>query len=105
MNWKQNDVLAPKSSHLGYVLETGDKNIKFFGSDTPDDKPIEPLQTPLLEHTSAVCENGVLLIENQNLEFELEKGNYHGIELSLFHMNIRANVKERCQAFIENNIK
>ena len=105
LNWKRDGGLAPKSDHLGYVLETGDKNIKFFGADTPDDKPIDPLLAPLIGHTSAACANGALLIENQHLENELEEGNYHGIELSLFHMNIRANAVARSQAYLHNQNK
>lgn len=100
LNWRQDGALAPKNMHLGYVLETGDKNINFFGADEPDEFPIAPLQAPLLHHTYAKCDQGALLIENQHLENELMEGNYHGIELSLFHMNIRANVKERGMAYL-----
>ncbi|MEM6630800.1 MAG: DUF3089 domain-containing protein [Bacteroidota bacterium] len=104
LNWKRDGGYAPKSAHLGYVLPTGEMNFPFFGRDTPDELPTGPLSAPLPAHTYATCENGVLLIENQQVETELEKGNYHILELSLFYMNIRANVAERCYAYLEAQV-
>lgn len=102
LNWKRDGGYVAKLAHLGYVKANGDLNFQLFGEDLPDETPIGPLPAPIIGHTHVKSENGVLLIENQQLAEELEEGNYHGLELSLFHMNIRANVAERSRYFLEN---
>jgi len=100
LNWKRDGEFAPATDHLGYVPESGETRIKLIGADKAGDELIGQLDAPILQHTHAFCENGVLLIENQNLENDAGEGDYHGIELSLFHMNIRMNVAERSVAYL-----
>lgn len=105
LNWKKDGGHTDQSSHLGFVEESGRTQIDLWGADKADAESLGPLSSPIPNHTHAACENGVVLIENQNLAREILVGDYHAIELSLFHMNIRKNVAERSQAYLMRNSK
>ena len=101
LNWRRDGQREDKNENLGYVPQSGEYNLKFYG----DDEDYEPTQfgalpAPVIGHTFAYCENGRLLVDDQGKDVEfLGDGNYHGLDYLLFHMDIRANLVERVKAY------
>ncbi|MEO0469623.1 MAG: DUF3089 domain-containing protein [Bacteroidota bacterium] len=100
LTWRQSGELAPKTLHRGYVAEVGTQAVKIMGEDTAEDREIPALGSPIRGHTSARVEKGALLIEEQPQLQSLMEGNYHGQDLSLFHMDIRENAPLRYRAWL-----
>ena len=77
-----------------------------MGDDVPAGEVFESLEKPKPAHTYATCVNGKLLIEDQvDASDGMGKGNYHGLDYRLFHMNIRENVKTRVEAYRSHTMK
>ena len=66
----------------------------------------EPLAAPMPQMLQAQCKNGVLYISDQTDTVfggqggSFGGGNYHGLDYSVFHMDIRENAKLRAQTFL-----
>jgi len=102
ITWKRDGDLGTKELHKGYVPQSGKYNLKFYGSDAANGTEFLPLGPPQIAHTHAFCKNGRLMVAVQEREnVLLGEGNYHGLDYMLFHMDIRANVKERVHAYLE----
>jgi len=105
LNWKRDGGKEESKKNLGYVPQSGEYNLKFYGDDE-DYEPTEfgPLGAPIKAHTFAYCEEGRLLVDDQGKDVEfMGDGNYHGLDYLLFHMDIRANLGDRVRAFIKEN--
>ena len=77
-----------------------------MGEDVAAGEVFQSLAKPQPGYTYATCVNGKLLIENQiDASDSMGKGNYHGLDYRLFHMNIRENVKTRVAAYREKTNK
>jgi len=104
LTWKADDQKAAKELNKGAVPFTGVYNSSVMGDDVATGEVFESLSKPDPEYTHATCVNGKLLVANQaDASDAMGKGNYHGLDYILFHMNIRDNVKQRVQAYRENN--
>jgi hypothetical protein len=101
LNWRRDGEKEVKEKNLGFVHQSGEYNLKFYGDDE-DYEPtqFETLQAPVKAHTFAYCEDGRLLVDDQGKDTEfLGDGNYHGLDYLLFHMDIRANLVDRVKAY------
>lgn len=104
LTWKTDGKKGAKELNKGAVPFTGDYNMTFTGDDVAVGEVFESLAKPEPNYTYATCVNGKLLIEDQiDASDGMGKGNYHGLDYRLFHMNIRENVKTRVSAYMNKN--
>lgn len=100
LSWESNEELVQKSAHMGAVT-TGDLSFFFKGALLNKHTGQQPTKLSKFDnHTYARCQNGRLLVEAQidnafSKGTNEEKQNYHGVDINLFYMNIRENVKVR----------
>ncbi len=87
LSWRRDSQAIPKSENLGSLPVTG----PYF------------LSAPHKEQTGAQCKDGILWIdvpEASGYSMALfPGGGYHAYDYNLFWMNIRANLKERTDAY------
>ncbi len=107
LSWQRDGGYAPASLHKGGVPPTGKFSGKFWGDDSPQRVVFDPLQAPLPNGTWAACKRGQLMVADQSntpfREFDMfGTGNYHGMDYSLFHMDIRANADARIAAYMQS---
>jgi hypothetical protein len=104
LSWKRNYEMASSELNKGFVPTNGIYNLKSYGNDEKVDAKFGKLEAPIKGHTSAICINGRLIVEDQDMSKNpMGEGNYHGIDFQLFHMNIRQNVSDRVRAYLANN--
>ncbi len=104
LTWKTDGKKAARELNKGAVPFTGNYNLTVMGDDVAAGEVFESLAKPEPAHTYATCVNGKLLIEDQvDASDGMGKGNYHGLDYRLFHMDIRENVKTRVAAYDVNN--
>ena len=66
----------------------------------------EPLAAPESQMLQAQCKDGVLYISDQSNTVFADQGgsfgggNYHGLDYTVFHLDIRENAKLRVQTFL-----
>lgn len=105
LTWKRNGQRAPASLHKGGVPFTGKFSLKMWGDDSPQGMTFPPLKAPIPNHTWAECKDGMLVVAGQTgTPFggaDMGGKNYHGLDYSLFHMDIRANAQARVEAFMQ----
>jgi hypothetical protein len=103
LTWLRDGGPAPAALHKGAVPISGSFQIKFWGSDTAQGMQFPPLGAPLKSWTGAACRDGFLFVKDQSGGV-LRKGgagaNYHGLDYSLFAMDIRENAQARVAAFL-----
>jgi len=100
ITWRADEVRAEASAHLGNVPASGIYNLDFRGADEGVGATFDPLGPPQPQHTFAYCKDGRLFVAEQpNPSMALGKGNYHGFDFQLFHMDIRKNLGDRVRAF------
>ena len=100
LTWRRNGGMENKNAHKGFVPSAGTYNLSMTGSDDPKGMIINELTAPKVNHTRATCNEGRLLVERQDVPNTiLGKGNYHGIDYQLFHMDIRQNLSERFRSY------
>ena len=106
LTWKTDGKKGGKELNKGAVPFTGDYNLTIMGEDVAAGEVFQSLAKPQPGYTYATCVNGKLLIENQiDASDSMGKGNYHGLDYRLFHINIRENVKTRVAAYREKTNK
>ena len=104
LSWKRDEIRVNEEEHLGFVSNSGEYNLKFYGNDEKEDVEFQPLSKPQLGYTWAKCVDGSLIVKTQEGHPDvLGKGNYHGLDFQLFHMNIRRNLSDRVRAYFDNH--
>lgn len=104
LTWTVDEEFAKPEEHKGYVPASGEYNLDFYGKDELKEVEFQPLGPPVPAHTYATCREGRLLVEQQDHTSEtLGKGNYHGWDYQLFHLDIRENLGQRARAFLNSS--
>ena len=106
LSWELNGGLATKQQHLGAVPASGRFQVELGGSTAATGVVFEPLAAPESQMLQAQCKDGVLYISDQSNTVFADQGgsfgggNYHGLDYTVFHMDIRENAKLRVQTFL-----
>ncbi len=102
LNWSYNGGHETADRHKGYVLSSGEFNLRFAGKDEAGGTIFMPLDPPIVGHTFARCEEGRLLVKPiEGASEAMGEGNYHGYDYQLFHMDIRQNLSDRTRAYFQ----
>ena len=113
LSWQLNGGLADKSLHKGAVKASGRFQVELTGSMAATGVTFEAMDAPQPQMLQAQCKNGVLYISDQSDTVFGQQGgsfgggNYHGLDYSVFYMDIRENAKLRVQTYLaryQNNI-
>lgn len=104
LNWSYGNDIAPAELNLGSVSVSGAYTMRMEGDDYSDNVVFSAHNSPMVGYTWAQCRDSYLYVENQSgTEYEklgkLPDQSYHGIDLPLFHMNIRENVSSRISKY------
>jgi hypothetical protein len=107
LSWRVDDEMADASLNEGAVPPAGTYNVAFGpADDVPSGDTITALDAPSVGHTWAQCRDGTLFVANQTgtafggAGAFGDEANYHMLDYSLFHMNIRNNAILRVRAFL-----
>ncbi len=108
LSWEVGGGRAGKEMHVGAVPMSGDFGVEIRGDDTARGTQFESLKSPLPNYVEAECKDGILFITDQsetvfNLGSGFGRGNYHGLDYPIFHMDIRENVKLRVATYLQQN--
>ncbi len=107
LTWRRDGGRAEAALHQGGVAPSGRFSMQVWGDDVPQDVVFEPLGAPMPKLTWAECKDGILWAADQskNPLGQLSiRGNYHGLDYPLFHMDIRKNVAERVAAYLQRGL-
>jgi hypothetical protein len=105
LTWKSDTKPAPKALHLGAVkVPPREQGLKALQPQHSGNR-ITALPAPIKAHTSAQCDNWLIVEEQHDPAFYhvFYKGNYHMHDFSLFYMNIRQNAIDRTNAYLEKH--
>lgn len=106
LSWKRDGGLAGRDRHLGAVPVSGTFQVALSGADRATGVVFEPLAGAIPNMLEAQCRDGVLFITDQsdgpfgNVGGSFGRGNYHGLDYPVFHMDIRENARLRVAAFL-----
>ena len=106
LSWQLNGGLADKSLHKGAVKASGRFQVELTGSMAATGVTFEAMDAPQPQMLQAQCKNGVLYISDQSDTVFGQQGgsfgggNYHGLDYSVFYMDIRENAKLRVQTYL-----
>jgi hypothetical protein len=105
LSWTTDETPAPASESLGAVAPTGAFSLRLRGPDVAQGIEFNPMQAPLPGYTSARCQDGILVVDDQagtpfGARGALPGDNYHGLDYALFYMDIRRNAIARVEAFL-----
>ncbi len=107
LSWKRDGAKAAAELHRGAVPTSGSFSARMFGDDAAQGVTFPPLGAPLPAMTWAECKDGFLyvkdLADSVFAGLILPGKNYHGLDYSLFHMDIRHNVEQRLKAWMAAN--
>jgi hypothetical protein len=107
LSWKMNEIAVEKTQHLGALPVTTEGSFLNILFNWPTGFQRSALGSPQPEWTSAQCRKGLLYVQPQ-LQGPFSDGglnvsqDYHLYDYNLFYMNIRSNVKERVEAFLNS---
>lgn len=108
LSWKRDGGRSPATMHLGAVPISGTFSVRMFGDDSPQGVEFKQLEAPQPGLTWAECRNGFLYVADQSggvfNRFILPGKNYHGLDYSLFHVDIRNNVAERVSSYLKASL-
>lgn len=106
LSWRRDGGRTEASAHLGGVPAVGRFQLSGW-SDKATGVTFEALGAPASKVTGAACENGLLIADDlRQSPFKsliMEQWNYHGLDYPLFHMDLRANIKSRIDAYTRPN--
>lgn len=106
LSWTVDGGLAGRDQHLGAVPVSGTFQIGLGGDDSATGVVFEPLGAPIDHLVQAQCRNGVLFITDQSgtafggMSGAFGRGNYHGLDYPIFHMDIRENARLRVATYL-----
>jgi hypothetical protein len=104
LSWRRDGARVGRELHQGGVPASGKFSTQVWGDDAPQGVVFESLGAPMPESTWAECQGGILVVADQSgnpLGRLSLRGNYHGLDYPLFHMDIRKNVNERVGAYLQ----
>jgi hypothetical protein len=105
LTWRRDGGRAEAALHQGGVPPSGKFSAKLWGDDAPQGLVFEPLGAPMPKLTWAECKDGILWVAdlsgNPLGKLSVPRNNYHGLDYPLFHMDIRKNVAERVNAYLQ----
>lgn len=107
LSWELDGGLVTAEKHVGGVPASGEFQFSISGDNAAIGVEFEPLAAPVTQLVSAQCKKGILFISDQsNTAFKkigvgFVKGSYHLLDLSIFHLDIRENVKVRIAAYFD----
>lgn len=102
LSWRINEKFVDAEENLGAVATTGEFDISFWNGEQAPEATLQALGPIYEEFTSAQCKQGKLVVQDlsQTIFKKVLLGeNYHGIDYSLFHQNIRHNALERVKRY------
>lgn len=107
LTWTTNEKLASRDLHLGSAPISGSYSMKFYGADKAPKIHFNPPTAITTEFTHAQCKEGMLYVADlANTEYaklgSMSDKSYHGIDLPLFHLNIRQNVQLRIENYFSD---
>jgi hypothetical protein len=107
LSWRLDGGFVDKKHHKGAIESSGAGQLEMWGADVASGVVFGPLGEPISALVHARCENGSLHISDlSESEFSEEPGvtagNYHGIDYSMFYMDIRENAKLRTSTYLAN---
>jgi hypothetical protein len=106
LTWKVDGEPADAALNMGAVPPSGTFSIRFWGDDRAAGTRFDALAAPLVGHVGAQCKDGGLVVDAQDGTvfgaYDLGGQNYHGLDYALFYMNIRANAKQRVDAYVSS---
>lgn len=105
LSWRLDGELVDQTHHKGALANSGAAQLEMWGEDVATGVIFGPLSEPIPKLVHARCEKGSLHITDQSeTEFGQEGGvtggNYHGLDYSMFYMDIRENAKLRSTAYL-----
>ena len=108
LTWTTGPKVAESQYHLGAAAISGAYTMKFYGSDDIDPILFQSQVKVTQGVTQAQCRDGTLYVRDlSDTEYSklgsMKDKSYHGIDLPLFHMNIRQNVKVRIEHYLLNS--
>jgi hypothetical protein len=105
LSWRRDGDLTPKDKHRGAVAPSGRFQFPFF-SDRATGVEFGPLGKPIPGLTSAVCKDGLLILDDMRqtplARLIIQEWNYHGLDYPAFHMDLRENIRVRIEAYKAN---
>ncbi len=111
LSWELDGGLVTAEQHVGGVPASGEFQFSLSGSNAATGVEFEPLAAPVTHLVSAQCKNGILFISDQSdtafkkIAVGFLEGSYHILDLSMFHLDIRENVKVRIAAYFDEHEK
>lgn len=107
LSWKRDGARVGAEAHRGGVPASGSFSARMFGDDAAQGMQFPPLGAPIPSLTWAECREGYLFVKDLSASafsgIILPGRNYHGLDLPLFHMDIRHNVDQRVTAWHARN--
>ncbi len=107
LTWRRDGGRAEAALHQGGVAPSGTFSLQVWGDDAPQGVAFGPLGAPMPKLTWAECKGGILWAADQSKnplgQLSL-RGNYHGLDYPLFHMDIRKNVAARVAAYLQRGL-
>jgi hypothetical protein len=105
LSWRFDGQLVDQNHHKGALVSVGEPQLQMWGDDVASGMVFSPLGAPIPGLVYARCEKGSLHVTDQSeTEFGQQPavtgGNYHGLDYSLFYMDIRENAKMRVSAYL-----
>jgi len=103
LSWNRDGARVAAEAHRGGVPASGSFSAQMFGDDAAQGMQFPPLGTPIAALTWAECREGYLFVKDLSgsafAGIILPGKNYHGLDVPLFHMDIRQNIGERLTAW------
>ncbi len=109
LSWRTDENKISLNKHLGAVPISGAYTMKLVGDDASNNVTFFAPEKPMRNYTWAQCRDGFLYVADQSgKDYEklgkLPDKSYHGIDLPLFHMDIRHNAKQRIDAYFNTQV-
>ena len=106
LSWTTQETRVSAEKHLGAAAISGAYTMKMAGDEVSDSVRFEQVAAPMPQYTWAQCRDSFLYIQDQTGKDYEKLGKspdkfYHGIDFSVFHMNIRDNVGVRISEYMQ----
>ncbi len=105
LSWRFDGQLVDRTHHKGAILSVGEPQLQMWGDDVATGMVFGRLGPPIPRLVYARCEAGSLHVTDQSgtelgRQPAVTGGNYHGLDYSMFYMDIRENVKLRTSTYL-----
>ncbi len=103
LTWRLDGPRAGRDQHVGAVADSGEYHVELSGDDAARGVVFAPHGEPLPNSIEAECAGGMLFITDQSDNTFGERGiggNYHGLDYTMFYMDIRDNAILRANRYL-----